>query len=174
MGAGLYGGWLYGGPRTGFVPPAPDPADPLEVRVLDGVKAVAQVVSLGNVDTGRVYRRLTLESVPDRDGLPCVVVAWTPGRPYGYRVLLSTKKEWTFPVTALLLDRQGTFAAADPEWRAGWAGRLMTALVDDGIDVAECVNTDPDSLTILDLSRYDEAGVWASPASVIVTCRTGP
>jgi hypothetical protein len=148
--------------------------DDLEARLHQAVRDVAWSVSLPDVPGDRVYVRDVLSFSPQRDSVPAVVIARTPQRPVG-RVKRLSWVDWSFPVTVLLLASQGGRVATDEPWRAGWAPRLFTELDRAAtrktlIDEAKAVGLD--QLTILDLSAFEQAGLWRSAVSVNVLCRT--
>jgi len=146
-------------------------ATPLEVRVFDGVRRAAELASVPEVARAKVYRRPTITVDPQRDTLPCVVVAPTPGANVGRSKTLS-KLTWTYPVTAVLVTSHGWTSALGESWRSGWAERVMRELDDNPLDgVPECTDIRPDSLTLIDLTAFDSAGLWVSRVSVVVTCR---
>lgn len=154
---------------------------PLEVRVMNRIVAEAVAVSGANVPEARHYRRDVLAYSPDRDGCPAVVVSRTPGRGVIGPTPRLSWNEWVFPITALLIDTQGGVvkSASAKDWRADWPRQLADALggpsplkVDgDAESVTEVHYVNPDPLTILDLSAFDQAGLWQSAVPVLVTVR---
>lgn len=154
---------------------------PLEIRIHERIRAAAVTVSGANVPEARHYRRDVLAHSTDRDAVPAVVVSRTPGRAIGERIMLACK-EYQYPVTALLLDAAGGQIAAPTgkDWRVAWAPALLAALdsapnslwVDgDAESVVEIHYADLDALAVLDMSAYEQAGLWQSALSVIVTVR---
>lgn len=156
---------------------------PLEVRILNRIVAEAVAVSGANVPEAQHYRRDVLAHSPDRDAVPAVVVARTPGRVIAERKLLSCT-EYVFPVTVLLLDTAGgqVVGGSGKNWRADWTRNLLAALdgpsplwVDgDAESVPEIHYADLDALTVLDLTAYEAVGLWQSSLSVLVTVRQYP
>ena len=146
--------------------------DPLIVQVQSAIQAVVVPLS-APVPEARVYSRSVLEYSPDRDGCPAVIVAPTPGRIVTRRKTLS-KIEIVYPFTVILSDGQGGSFKTDPVWRAGWADVVAAALHGTSLtDVSEVVRIAPDGQTILDLTAWEQAGIWRAAVSVLVTCRTG-
>lgn len=147
--------------------------DSLETRVRNGVLAAAMTASGGNVPDARHYGRDVLAYSTDRDGKPAVVVARTPGR----TITRTPKLQWNefvIPVTAMLVDATGgTFASgAGGDWRTAWVDALFDALDTLGLpDVAEVNYVDPDQLVQLDLTAFEQAGLWQTTASLLVTVR---
>lgn len=149
----------------------PEPGDPLAARCLDALRSVAATYCDGRVPSGRVYPRPSLDYVAARDGCPAVVVAWTPSRPVSRRKSL----QWQslgFAATALLVDAAGGTLSLDPAWRSGWSVGLADA-ADRGLSalLPECVNVDADSLTVIDASAFEAAGLWTATCSLLVVCR---
>ena len=166
----------------GTSPPSPPPpplTGPLEARVLAAARTIAAEVSDPNVIDGRVYIRAQPQYSADRDGCPAVIVCPTPGRSVTSRKLLSVR-EVTFPVTCLLIDRQGGRPQTTPDqtptsgvddWRLAWTATLFEALDQGTVWPDETVNIDRDTMTQLDTAAFEQAGLWVSQCSVLVICR---
>lgn len=149
-----------------------------ETRVRDGVLAAAVVASGENVTEERHYGRDLLAYSPERDGLPGVVVARTPGRGPTSVPKLSWQ-EWVFPVTALLVTAATGGVSEPDDWRNAWVEAVLDAcggpspfkVEDDEDSVTEVHYVDPDSLANLDLAVFEQAGLRVASCSVLVTVR---
>lgn len=167
------GGWA-GGTWAG------SEVDSLVVRVHKAVRAAA-VILTPEVPSGRVYRRAVPEFTPERDKLPAILVAPTPGGQETRKRTLS-KREVSYPVVVILVDamnqnpRADDPAAAVPEWRSGWRDRIGKEL--HGTPTAgsgfppEVRMVTPDPNAFLDLSAFELKNLWWSAVPLKVLCRT--
>jgi hypothetical protein len=155
---------------------------PLEIRVMNRVLAEAAEAAGANVPADQQYRRDKLAFDPDRDKVPALVVSRSPGRGVAGPTARLRWNEWEFPVTALLIDTAGgrvkSRDVAD-DWRADWARTLAEAVgtgsplnvAGDAESVTEVHYASNDPLTILDLTAFEQAGLWVSAVPFVVTVR---
>lgn len=149
----------------------------LASRVLTAAKNIAAALNLGqtpSIPTSRTYRRAVLSMSAPRDGaLPACVVAPTPGVGASKTKALRWL-ETIYPITVMVADTQGGSVIVGDEWRLTWADRMWEAL--DTADwsaagVPEQVDINAEPLVQLDLSAFDQAGLWVASVPIQVVCR---